>query len=408
MAATLFEPGNSKTPIIAWSLYDFADTSFSALFLTFFFPILIKRYLGGTEFQVGLAMGLSLLLAAFLVPFIGAIADTLGRRIPILAVSTVITVGLIVATGYAGLFTALLLGALANLFNIIDIDLYDSFIPDLAPPEAHGRLSGFGTAIGYLGAIASLAAAYFVLSYFGFETRAGVQAIFPTVAIFYLVFSLPLFFFLRDRVGAPRPLLEAARRAAAELRHTVTHLRDIKGLGPFLLSSFIYNDAMHTAIIFLSLFGTERIGLTIQQFFWAFAVMALAAFAGSLVFGQISDRLRPRQTLSIVLILWMLVIIFLIFTTSWQVFVLAGSLGGALLGAVWTCNRHMITLIAPRQKIAEIFGFEGLTEKAAGVLGPISFGFLATYYGYTLALSLLLVFFIVGFWILRRHVPETF
>lgn len=391
--------------IVAWTLYDFADTSFSALFISFFFPILIKRYLGGTEFQIGLALGLSLLLTALLVPWIGALADAWGRRIPILITSTIITVVLTALTGYVGLWAALGLGFLANFFNTIDLDLYNSYLTDLAPPEKRGRLSGLGTAVGYLGTLGILAVAFLILSQLGFETKVGAQAMFPTVAIFYLLFSLPFFFLIRDRAKTQLPLASAARKAQKEVWRTLTHLGETRGLGPFLLASFIYNDALHTAIIFISLFGTERIGLSIMEFFGAFAIMALAAFAGSLFFGKLSDRFGPKRTLLGILVLWMAVIGLLISTRDALTFILAGSLGGAALGGTWTANRHLITRLSPPKKIAEIFGFAGLTEKVAGVLGPIGFGFLATEFGYSAGLVYLLIFFVVGFYILWRFVP---
>ena len=390
--------------IISWTLYDFADTAFSALVISFFFPILIKQYLGGTEFQIGLAMGLSLLAAALFVPLIGAFSDALGRRMPILIISTLITVALIASTGYVGLTAALFLGFLARFFNAIDVDLYDSFIPDLAPPEKRGRLSGWGTGVGYLGAIASLAMGYTVLSYYGFDSLAGIQAIFPATAFFFLLFSLPMFFRVKDRPKKKISFSQAGRKAFKEVKFTLTNIKSMGGLGSFLLSSFIYNDAMHTVIIFLSLFATERIGLSIQDFFGVFAVMALAAFFGSLIFGAISDRFGPKRTLVFLLLIWVGVIVVLLFVTNFGTFLLAGSLGGAALGGVWTVNRHMVILLSPPHKIAEIFGFEGLTEKVAAVIGPIGFGYLATVYGFTAGLIFVLGLLLLGLFILVRYV----
>ncbi|MBI4215404.1 MAG: MFS transporter [Parcubacteria group bacterium] len=396
-----------RTQIIAWSLYDFADTSFSALFISFFYPILIKQYLGGNEFQVGLVMGLSLVAVALLVPFIGAVADAANKRMPLLVISTLLTVVLTSAAGYFGLAAALALGFLARFFNTIDVDLYNSYLIDLAPPERRGKISGVGVGIGYLGAIASLAAAYGVLSYFGFETKTGVQAIFPTVGIFYLIFSLPMFFFVKNGNPAIKtPILQAVSHAWSELKFTVTHLNKIKNLGPFLLASFLYNDAMHTTIIFLSLFATEQVGLTIQQFFGVFAIMSIAAFIGALIFGVLSDRWGPKAILSIILLIWLAVVIGLLMVNNWQMFLIAGSIGGAALGGVWTCNRHMISRLAPPRKIAEIFGFEGLTEKMAGFAGPVGFGYLAYQFGFNAGLIFLLFFLIAGFIILRKYVKE--
>lgn len=399
-------PGWLTKKVFSWSLYDFADTSFSALYITFFFPILIKTYLGGTEFQVGLAMGLSLLTAGILVPFIGALADATGKKMPILFISTVITVALIALTGYAGLAVALILGFLANLFNIIDIDIYDSKIIDIAESEKIGRVSGFGVAMGYVGTIASLAIGYWIMNSIGWGEKSAISAIFITTAIFYFVFSLPLFLFVKDKPLPKTPFKNSLKKAVGELKYTITQMREMKGLGSFLLASFIYNDAMNTIIIFLSLYGTQIIGLSIQEFFFVFALMAIGAFGGSLAAGKISDRVGPKKMISSTLIIWIGIIFYLINIKTSAAFIAGGIIGGAALGAIWTGNRHMIVRLSPGHKIAEIFGIEGLTEKFSGVMGPIVFGFLATYVSYQAALFSIVILLIAGFVILRQ-VPEN-
>lgn len=391
--------------VFSWSLYDFADTSFSALYITFFFPILIKTYLGGTEFQVGLAIGLSLLTAGVLVPLVGAIADATGRKMPILFISTVITVILIALTGYAGLAAALILGFLANLFNIIDIDIYDSKLIDIAESEKIGRVSGFGVAMGYVGTIASLAIGYWVMNSIGWEEKSAISAIFITIAIFYFVFSIPLFLFVKDRPSPKTPLKNSLKKAFGELRYTITRMREIRGLGSFLLASFIYNDAMNTVIIFLSLYGTQIIGLSIQEFFFAFALMAVGAFGGSLIAGKISDRIGPKKMISGTLIVWIGIIFYLINIKTSIAFIIGGIIGGAALGAIWAGNRHMVARLSPPHKISEIFGIEGLTEKFSGVAGPIVFGFLATYASYQTALFSIIIFLITGLVILSK-IPQ--
>ncbi|MCH7882987.1 MFS transporter [Patescibacteria group bacterium] len=411
--------------VFSWALYDFADTAFSALFITFFFPILIKVYLGGNELQIGLTMGLSLLAAALLVPVIGALSDATGRKIPILFVSTVITVGLAALTGYVGLFFALALGFFANLFHSIDVDLYDSQLNDIAPYSQRGRISGFGIAIGYLGTIASLIVAYLIMNQIGWDTKQAVQAIFPATAAFYFIFSLPLFIYLRDR---PRPTISfkrSIRTAFSELKYTLTKMPEMKGLGSFLLASFIYNNGMNTVIIFLSLYATQIIGLSIQAFFFVFGALAIGSFFGSLIFGRFSDRFGPKRSLSVVLALWILVVLYFL-NISWVAslintphslivaFIIGGMVGGAALGSVWVGNRHMVTRLAPRRKIAEIFGIEGLTQKFSGGVGPVLFGLVVILagkgneiVGYQNALWMILIFFVLGLIILWRIPKEV-
>jgi len=166
--------------VAAWSLYDFADTAFSALFITFFFPILIKTYLGGNELMIGLTFGLSLLTAALIVPLIGAVADATGKKIPLLFIATLITVGLTALTGYVGLTVALVLGFLANVFNIIDVDLYDSQVVEVAAETDRGKVAGLGVAVGYVGTLGALLMGYLIMSRIGWETKAARPWLPPT------------------------------------------------------------------------------------------------------------------------------------------------------------------------------------------------------------------------------------
>lgn len=182
-------------------------------------------------------------------------------------------------------------------------------------------------------------------------------------------------------------------------------MREMAGLGSFLLASFIYNNAMHMVIIFLSLYATQVIGISIRSFFFVFAALAVGSFGGSLVAGKASDYFGPKRMLTVVLIIWIGVVFYFLNITAVSLwfdvqpvhaavieplnrwfkvtagidtfvnptviaFVVGGMIGGAALGSVWVGNRHMVTRIAPRRKIAEIFGIEGLTEKFSGGVGP--------------------------------------
>ncbi len=390
--------------VIAWSLYDFADTAFSALFITFFFPVLIKVHLGGNELHIGLAMGLSVLVAALLVPLIGAMSDATGRRMPILVIAALLTAGIGALTGYAGLSLALILGFLANITHQISKDVYDAKMIDIVPRALFGSLSGLGVAVGYLGTIVSLAIAYPLFSYFGWESLNSIRAAFFQAGIFYILFSLPLFFFVPDMI---RPLRPGSRQAAlsfsaalktglSEIKKTIASLRRLPVFAKFLGASFFYNNAVSAVAIFLYLYGRQEINLGIQQFFPVFAVMALSAVVGSYVFGKLSDKFGPSALIKLALYIWIAVIVYLLFITTYASFLIAGVLGGAVLGAIWTLNRHMIASISPEHKIAEWFGFEGLTSKFSGVIGPALFGYLITVSGYPAALIAMIVFFLVG------------
>jgi len=389
---------NKKKVIFSWAMYDLANTAFSALFVTFFFPLYIKDYLGGNEFHIGLVMGVSMLIAAFFVPFIGAISDITKKRRPIILLFTILCVIFTILVAFVNLVWALIFGLLANLAYHSCLDIYDTQLYDISTKKSIGRISGYGVALGYIGSILSLIVAFIILSKYGFESKGGVQLIFPATGIFFLVFSIPLFLWVKDAVVDKRvKIAKELRNAFFRLIETVKGLKKNKNLVMFLIASFLYTDGMNTAIIFLYLYGRDQIGLSVVQFFFVYGLMAIAAAAGSFIFGVITDKVGPIKTLFAALLLWIVIIIILINVQNIQSFILAGSLGGVALGAVWTATRPMLVELSPKKDIAQLFGFQGLTEKFSGFLGPIVFGFMVVRTGYQSALLVLLGLFVLGF-----------
>lgn len=386
----------NKLVIFSWSMYDFANTAFSALFVTFFFPLFVKNYLGGNEFHVGLVFGLSILLAAIFVPMIGALSDAFGKRIPFIIF---FTIGCVILTGFVGVVAlpiALILGFIANLFYHSALDAYDAILTDISTFKTMGRISGYGVALGYIGTILSLVMAFLILTIFGWESKISIQYIFPAISIFYITFSLFLFFFVKDKQKKKVKIKKAFAKAFYQLKLTITKINRYKGLLPFLIASFFYTDGANTAIVFLFLFGQDQIGISVKTFFFLFALMATAAAIGALISGRLSDKIGPKKTLFITISIWVAIILLLIIKTNIITYILVGILGGAALGSMWTVTRPMLITLIPKHKTAELFGFQGLTEKMGGV-GPLLFGFLVVTVGYKLSLWVLVGFFVLGF-----------
>ncbi len=391
--------------VISWSLYELAETALHALYFTFFWPLYIQEHLGGTEFHVGLAVSASLLAVAFLVPFIGAFTDAWGRRMPILIISTLLTAVAVALTGYVELSGALILGACARVLLSIDDDLYSAKLPDIAPKNAIGLISGLGVGVGYIGTIIALAVAYPILEHFGWETEAAIRAMFWQAALFIIIFSLPLFFLVKDPPGrgtVNTPTLKTlSAKAVHEMKKTVHIFKRFNALPRFLLASFIYNDAVHTTLIFFVLFSREVVGVSIQEFLFAFAVMAVGSAFGAFGFGKLSDSTGPKYALSIALIGWVCVIVFLLFDPSYSDLLLAGTVGGVMLGGIWTLNRHVLVSLAPLNKMGELMGIEGFIRRSSGVVGSITVGAVITWVGYTAGLLLILFLFLAGLALLQ-------
>jgi len=388
-----------KKQIFAWSMYDFADTIFSALFVTVYFPIFVVLK-GGNAFHVGLVMSISMFFAGLLVPFLGALADVTQRKKLLLFIFTFLCCVFTFFAGFFSLTFVLILALLANFFYHAGLDVYDSMLIDISTRKNRGWISGLGTALGYGGTILSVAIAYFVGYFYGFESIPGIKLIFMITGLLFFGFSLFTFILLKEK-SRIRIQKHHFVKAFKQVIYTIKHIKKFKSVWLFLLASFLYTDGANTAIIFLFLYARDQLALSLSQFLPIYVLMAVAAGLGSLLFGKLSDKLGHKRTLTIVLFLWSIIIFMLYFYTSYTTFLITGIAGGALLGAIWTITRPMMLTLAPKNKTAELMGYQGLTEKFSGVIGPVLFGYIAVAVGFNQALWVVIILFLTGAGVLR-------
>ena len=401
--------------VLAWGMYDFANTIYSALFVTFFFPAYVKNYLHGTEFMIGAVFSISMLLVGLAVPVLGAISDMMKRRMPFIVVFTILNCIAVVLVAHASLGLALLLALAANFFYHAGLHVYNALLPDVAEGHGLGEVSGIGVAMGYLGTLLSLGVAYVIVNLSGLDPREGIVGVFYATSILFFLLSLFTFF------GVDEPVIRVKSKGFSQtLHHAASRVfdgvKDISrrcSLRSFLTANFFFTNAMNSVILFLFLYSQETFGLTVNAFFPAYTLFAVGAAAGAFVFAQPIDRFGPTIMMKIAGWIWLAVIGGLLAIRSnvsiriltfgispYTAFLLAGTIGGAALGLVWSANRPLLISLVPRNKLGEYFGFLELSDKFSGVLGPVVFGFLATFYGYGWALLSLLGFFGAGLYFL--------
>jgi UMF1 family MFS transporter len=211
----LLEPGRGRRAIAGWAFYDWASSAFPTVIVTFVFAAYFTQAVAenpevGTA-QWGAAMSLSVLLVAVLSPLLGAIADRGGPRKPWILVCTLVSAaasaGLwVVAPGAAHLMTALVLVAVANAAFEFGQVFYNAMLPEVAGPERVGRVSGWAWSLGYAGGLACLALTLVAFvqpepALFGLDREAAehVRITGPLVAVWFLVFAVPLFVLTPDR-----------------------------------------------------------------------------------------------------------------------------------------------------------------------------------------------------------------
>lgn len=394
----------------SWCLYDFGNSAFSTIIVTVAFSIYFTEVVapeGGLTLW-GRGLAISMVLVALCSPYLGALADYSGRKRPFL----------LAFTGLCILFTALLyfvkegewvkgllLFIVANFSFNAALPFYDAFLKELAPADRMGRLSGYGWATGYMGGLLSLLLVAPLLKN-GFEAggAAGFRAAFLMTALFFLIFSLPLVLFLKERTPIRPVDLSASyfQTGITRLYKTLREIRPFKELIKYYAAFFLYNEGINTIIAFSSIFALQVLHLSPAELITYFMVTQIAAAVGTWAFAPLTDSLGAKKTISLTLIVWILIVFWAYRVETLAHFYGLGMVAGGILGATQSASRTLLAHLTPAQKGAEFFGFFTLTGKLSASLGPLFYGEIVRLTGsQRLATLSLNIFFISGLLLLQ-------
>ncbi len=400
--------------LVAWCLYDWANSAFPTVIVTFVFAAYYTRAVAPTPEQGtgdwGFAISLSGLAIALLAPVFGAIADQGGPRKPGLALFTAVAVLAAaalwwIAPGPEDALFALVLVAVANAAFELGQSFYNAMLPELAGPGRLGRLSGWAWALGYAGGLVCLLLTLVIFvqpdpPLFGLDAAQSeqVRIVGPFVAAWFGLFALPLFFFVPDRPSLRRPLSESVRLGFASLVETLRGLPARSDILRFLIARMIYIDGLNTLFAFGGIYAAGSFGMDFEQILLFGVVLNVAAGLGALAFSWIDDWLgaKPTVLFSVVCVIGLSTAILLVETTLW--FYVLGSGIGIFIGPVQSASRSLMARLAPAEIRTEMFGLYALTGKATAFVGPALVGWV------TLAtdsqrwgMATILIFFVVGF-----------
>jgi UMF1 family MFS transporter len=402
--------------IFAWTLFDFANTAFSVIIVTVIFSRYFTGHVaGGRKWLWGLAVSLSMICSALLSPPLGAAADFSHNRKRFLFLFTLVCVvctGLLFFVEEGMVLMGILLFIMANIGFEGGLVFYDAFLPGITSRSSYGRVSGYGFAMGYLGALAVLLIVMVLLpDQASPEYLWYVRFSFVVAAAFFLAFSLPLFLVVpevhtRSRESASY-LREGIRRSAVTFRSLFLK-REHPSIARFLVAFFIYNDGILTVIAFAAIFAETILKMTDRDIIVFFAIVQTSAILGSLVFGIITDKIGPKRTISITLVLWIAISVGAYFVDSVAAFYAVALAAGVAIGSSQSASRSLMALLTPREREAEFFGFyDGLCGKASAVVGPLVYGVIADLTSERLAALAIGIFFVVGLAILQGvEAPE--
>jgi len=413
----LLKSPHTQLRIFNWTLFDFANTAFSVVVVT----VIYSRYFtnqvaGGQRWLWGLAVSISMLLTAILSPPLGAVADSTHQRklyLILFTVASVVCTSLLYFVQEGMILLGMILFIIANIGFEGGIVFYDAFLPTITSRTSYGRVSGYGFAMGYLGALAVLLIIYLLLPPsldpgYLFHIRIS----FVVAALFFLVFSLPLFLTVMEPRGIPCKVSSPFSNGFRQAKQTFVALftdKQFTHLGRFLAAFFTYNNGISTVIVFASLFAADTLHLSDIDIIVFFTVVQTSAIFGSLFFGILTDKIGPKSTISITLILWMGIIAGAYFVQTVPWFYTIGLAAGIAMGSSQSASRSLMALLAPKERGAEFFGFyNGLCGKASATIGPLVYGFVADFTTERTAIAVVGIFFLLGFVILQRvKEPES-
>jgi UMF1 family MFS transporter len=396
-----------RRPVVAWALYDWANSAFATTVMAGFFPVFFKQYwnagVAATEstFRLGMTNGLGSLLVALMAPVLGAIADRSSARVRMLMGFTLLgaasTAGLALAGEGQWLLAAVLYLA-ASLGFWGGIVFNDSLLLHVAEPEEYDLVSGYGYALGYLGGgllFAVNVAMTIKPELFGLaDSSAAVRASFVMVGIWWLVFSLPLALHVREKrsVQAVAPG-RAIRRGFDELRGTLHEIRRYRPVLWFLAAYWLYIDGVNTVMKMAVDYGLA-LGFEAKDLVAALLLTQFVAFPAALAFGWLGRKIGARRGIFLALTVYAAVTCYAYFIQDARDFYLMAVAVGLVQGGVQSLSRSYYGRLVPAGKSSEFFGFYNMMGKFAAVLGPLLTGIVARLTGDSRLgiLSILLLF----------------
>src|SRR6266576_1839768 len=444
---------------LSWALYDFANTVFSMNIATLYFSAWLVADLGHSNTLYATVNGIASALVVISIPVFGAISDATQRRKPWVVGFTLFACAATIAMAILGqvglpligegvtttasphflnpgiaLFGVLAAFTIANYTYQGAQPFYNAMMPELAPVDHRGRISGMGAALGYVGSITGVILTFpfftgqmpilgaipdkvvsFLRTVVPFTTHGGRVSTFVPTAILFLLFSLPLFIFCRDHNVVYGKKHIAWREAFRDVKGTLKEARNYPGTMRFILTSFLYQDAMGTIIANMALYAIFAMGFVKGSEATLFVILTVPAVIGSYFIGRLVDRFGPKRTLSWVLAGWIVLLLSMIVAPSRGVFWVVGACIGLIYGGVSTAERPLLLSLVPDVEAGRFFSLMVLSSRAAAVVGPFIWALavdgltpsLGKGFAYRAGVVTVAIGMALALWMLRK-VPDNF
>jgi MFS transporter, UMF1 family len=411
-----------------WYLYDWANSAFVttgvALFLGPYLTALAKTAADakGLVHPLGIPVdarsywsylvSLSVILQVLVLPIVGAGADYGHRKKQYLAVTAY--AGAAAATAMFWLQGSAYLwgGALFIFANVsfgASVVVYNSFLPEIAPPEQRDTVSSRGWGIGYIGGGVLLALNLLLFlnaKRFGITEGMAVRISLSSAGVWWAVFTIPTLLTLRNRGAAHA--LPAGRRAVGavlgQLRHTLADIRRYPQSMMFLIAYLLYNDAIQAVLALASQFGNDELKIPVSSLTMAILMVQFVGFFGAIGFEWVAAAVGAKRAIMVTLVLWTGTLIYLFaWVYTQRDFFIAAAMVAIVMGGSQALSRSLFAQLIPKGKEAEYFSIYEVSDKGTSWISPLVFGLaLQMTHSYRQAILSLIIFFVAGLVVLAR------
>ena len=412
---TLLERLGLHRPVLrAWAMYEWAITGMWAVVVATVFPIYFQTVLSGDlpghiatrNFASATTLGIA--IVAVIAPFMGALTDRLPIKKLLLAIFTALGVSASIALYFVSegnWFLALAVFVIINVGANGGTVFYDSLLPHIAANEEIDRVSTGGFAMGYLGAGLLLAFCLIMIQkpgWFGLEgdPTLPVRLSFIGVGIWWGSFSIPIF----RHVPEPTPKLDpnevlaggALQQALNRLCRTMRELRSYRHAFLLLIAYFVYGDGLGTIIRMAAIYGAE-LGIGKGALIGAVVMVQFVGVPFTFLFGELAGRIGTKRAIYVGLFIYTIVSVLAYFMTTAAHFFILAFLVGMVQGGVQALSRSFFASMIPQYKSGEFFGFYGVIDKFAGIMGPMVMAAVITLTGSSrFGILSIILFFLVG------------
>ena len=411
-----------------WYLYDWANSGFAttviALFLGPYLTVLAKAAADAAGFVHPLGIkidarsywsylvSLSVILQVLVLPIVGAVADYGNRKKRYLAFTAYLGAAAAMAMFWLQGSDYILGGFLFIVANVsfgASVVVYNSFLPEIAPPEQRDAVSSKGWGIGYIGGGVLLALnllLYMNAAKLGVTEAMAVRISLGSAGVWWAVFTIPALAALRNRAASGSvPAGQAAVRAVVgQLRHTLASIRRYPQTMTFLIAYLLYNDAIQAVLALASQFGNDELKIPVSTLTLAVLMVQFVGFFGAIGFQWLAAAISAKRAILVSLVLWTATLIYLYAAVeNTRDFFIAAAAAALVMGGSQALSRSVFAQLIPRGREAEYFSIYEVSDKGTSWISPVVFGLALQFTrSYRLAILSLIVFFMSGLFVLLR------